>query len=225
MNYNDYYSQSLQQLNNSPSKDISPLGTKAPLEATANALTGDFALENKDYAKAVEYFSKAITIDRENFYTYERRATGYFFLQDYTKAVESVLQSIQLESTFSNCKLAGECYLQMTDFSNAIKYFDMAIEKSKKQNGANVANEPEYKNALAVICNNRGISYFKKGDLANGIASANEGILYDPSYHNNHFIKAIMLMQTGKKTEAIASFRTAADLGNPNALGALSMIQ
>ena len=43
MNYQDFFSQALNKLQNSPTKDTNPLGEKAPIEAIANTLTGDFA--------------------------------------------------------------------------------------------------------------------------------------------------------------------------------------
>ena len=125
----------------------------------------------------------------------------------------------------ANYKLAGECYLQMADYTNAIKYFDKAILKFKQSGELYKVDKSEYEHTMAVICNNRGICYFKTGDLINGIASADEGITYKADYHNNHFIKGIMLVKLGEKTKAIESFKLAAKYGNPNALNALSMVQ
>jgi tetratricopeptide (TPR) repeat protein len=219
MDYQNLFVQTLEHLKKNPPPRMPFEGVKAatPIDALANTITGDTALEKKDYQEAINYFTRSIKIDAYNSYVFEKRALAYFLLADYQNALIDSNSSISIFGTFHNNKIAGESLMQMNEYAKAILHFDKAVSIFKEFKSLDQVNLYDYDHLLAIVCNNRGICFYKLGDLRNGISSAQEGIEFKINYSNNHFIKGIMLLQLGHKTEALKCLKNADKFGDPNA--------
>jgi tetratricopeptide (TPR) repeat protein len=102
-----------------------------------------------DPNKAIEYLNKAIEVENNNAGLYHKRATAYFNLSDYQRAVNDYSETI---------RLAPNEYLAYLNRGNAYansRQFEKAVEDFSKVIGLQPDNVPAYYGRSIVYFNQR----------------------------------------------------------------------
>jgi tetratricopeptide (TPR) repeat protein len=99
-------------------------------EETAEGLfqRGNTAFNNGDYRKAIEYYGRAINLDREYYEAYLQRGHAYINAGNYDAAVNDLnyYTAINTEN-FTTFALLGYAYAGQEKYDNALKAFSNAI--------------------------------------------------------------------------------------------------
>lgn len=115
---------------------------------------GQAYLGDKQYQKAVNFFSKAIQLNPNQAGIYSELGLIYLTLKDYPKALEVLQKEIALHPD-----LYPEPYNNAGNALNELGRSEEAIESYKRA----IKIRPDYGEAYANLC----LAYFKKGDVEN----------------------------------------------------------
>jgi len=109
-----------------------------------------------DPEKAIEYYGKAIDLQKNNAELYNNRGTAYYNLEQYVLAIDDFNKAILLKKDFIDAyNNRGSVYFMTGQYDSAIDDFNKAISLKK-----------DYADAY----NNRGIAYITQGKKKLGIA-------------------------------------------------------
>ena len=116
-----------------PPDEKEKLEKKKAAEAQKNL--GNTAYKNKDFAKAIELYNKAIEHDPTELTYYTNKAAVFFEMKEYGKCIDECDLAIQKskEGYYDYVKLAkalsrkGNAYLQMGNYEQAIEIFQAAL--------------------------------------------------------------------------------------------------
>ena len=166
-----------------------------------NAYTEFYAGVNEhDYLKAIEHYSKAIELNPRLSGVYNNRGNAYVIkgdldraIKDYDKAVEL---SPEVAEVYNN---RGAAYHSNGEFDRAIKDHDKAINLS-----------PE---CARFYCN-RGITYSGKGELGRAIKDYSTAIELNPEYVKAYYNRGGVYSRKGELGRAIKDYDKAIEL-NP----------
>jgi len=104
--------------------------------------------------KAITYFSKAIELGDKNYETYNKRATAYYNMGQYRKAIEDTDKAIRLKPDYvSAYNNRGNAYANLGEYREAIDSYSKVLDKSP--------NNTE-------VYNNRGLLYLLQGKKEQG---------------------------------------------------------
>ncbi len=115
---------------------------------------GSIYLDQKNYEKAIESFTKAIELKGNEAETYTKRAFSYFNIKKYDEALRDYIKSNKIKPNDKRTLTSiGVTYRIKEKYDDAIKYLDIAIKL-----------DPKYEFAY----NQKAFTYFdmKKYDLA-----------------------------------------------------------
>ena len=128
--------------------------------------TGYEKLAQGDFAAAIKYFNKVISIDPKNSHAYVGLASVSSQKGDFAAAIESFNKAVLIDPQNSNAYVGlGNASSQKGDPAAAIKYFNKAISIDPKNSYAYVG---------------LGNASSQKGDPAAAIKSFNKAISIDP---------------------------------------------
>jgi tetratricopeptide (TPR) repeat protein/Mg-chelatase subunit ChlD len=92
---------------------------------------GKNALEQQDYARAIQYYGKAIELDASDSESYVYRGVSYMFLGDHQQAIRDNARAIALDnSSAAAYHNRGVCYAKLSDYQQAIRDYTSAIALS-----------------------------------------------------------------------------------------------
>jgi tetratricopeptide (TPR) repeat protein len=100
-----------------------------PVNAINYNEIGDDYFFQKDYNKAVEYYTKAIKLEPDNAEYYFSRGVSYYELKKHEKAIDDYTKAIELEldnALYYNNR--GVSYLELKQYEKAIEDISKAIE-------------------------------------------------------------------------------------------------
>ena len=114
-------------------------------------------IKSGKYDKAVEAFTKAISISKMHSLSYAWRGIAYMNLKEYEKAITDFDTAIKINSPNPGMyyKLRGETYSAIKDYEKAVKDFDSAIELEPEmleayfERGNAFRNQNKYSEAIA----------------------------------------------------------------------------
>ena len=167
-------------------KDINP-PSEEQKELSALAKQGLERIKAKDYAQGVDYLTRALELDPKNAKIHFNRGVGYYYMNDFNKALQDFNTSLQLKPNDTiTLYHSGLARFYLKDFNGAINDFTQAINLSKKfsrayyNRGLAKGQLKNYQGAVddltqAIICDatygeayyNRGYANFMKHDTMN----------------------------------------------------------
>jgi len=110
--------------------------------------SGNDALSQKDYERAVELYSNAIRIDPYNAVYYCNRAAAYSFLGKDEEVVQDCQKSTELDSNYAKAYTRlGLAYFNLHDYSKSVE----AYKKALALDSCNTSIESGYKAALSKL--------------------------------------------------------------------------
>jgi tetratricopeptide (TPR) repeat protein len=106
-----------------------------PHEATAYYELGNFFYSQKEYRKALLQHTKAIgmmTIQNKQVsaWWWYRKGLDYYQLKDFEGAIKSFQQALHISESSSFYYWLGRSYDGNEDYINAIRYYDLYLEKN-----------------------------------------------------------------------------------------------
>lgn len=98
------------------------------LEVDARLHDGIMAMQRGAFEQAVAIFTEVIEMAPDFAEGYNKRATTYYLLQEYEKAIDDCDKTIALNPIhFGALSGAGLCYLGLRNLTRALEYFERAI--------------------------------------------------------------------------------------------------
>lgn len=166
---------------------------------------------NKDPFSETAWFNMGVTLSKQGIFDaaaqandfaiaiapeypepYFNKGRNLYLLQEYDEAIESFLEFLRFKpGNLDALQCLGECYEQIEDYSNALKYYNQAIERDDRAHEAHVG--------IATVKLQQG----EYEDACRHIAKAIEEEA-DNAYY--WFINTNLCMHLGNYTEADRSF-------------------
>jgi len=152
-----------------------------------------------DFSKAIEFYDKALKIDKRVPEIYYQRGKAYNGLKHYSLALKDLSLAIELAPDISKYyEYRGGIYGKIGDAARAIKNFNKAIE----------LNPNSY-----ISFYNRGLIYtFLRKELQRALSDFNEVIKLNPDHLYSYLIKGRIYEVTGKKKEAVDCYKRFSNL-------------
>lgn len=99
-------------------------------EAESFKQKGNECYTQKDYWKAIDWYTKAIDASPDVAAYYGNRAAALIAVNKFKDALEDSLTSIRLDPGFTKGLMrVGKCYLQFGDYDSSEKYYKLALAK------------------------------------------------------------------------------------------------
>lgn len=165
---------------------------KSPNEATWPYIIGTMYEQNKQYKKAIDYYSEANGKD-VSASVYQRISVCHYELGDYEAALTSINQALNMDSTnLSYMALKANIYYEKGDVQSAISEWDKVL-----------VAQPEY-----------GFGYYRRGwfkelaaDMDGAVEDLSMSVVLDPEYSYAYVSRGDIYMKQGKKELAEADFK------------------
>lgn len=209
-------------------------------KAIALTYLGMISDDRGDYKKAVEYYSRALTYDKNNADIYKNLSISYRHLKDFDKALKYAKEAYTLNPKDINSRiLIGNIYFETGKYKEALDHYSSALELA-----------PENSQLLYNIASSHmklgdefaAIEYFKKAGAADRIgevahrAFSRLGVIYTerrafdlaeqylkqavsirPSDPVNRYNLGIAYLKQNKKELALEEFTKAEEFGSKDA--------
>ena len=157
------------------------------------------SMDKQNYNKAIEYFTKVIQINPNNFEAYNGRGLAYLYMQNFNSSVENFTKSIQLNPNspmaYSN---RGISYAQLQKYPQALADFNKAIQLNPND------FEPY---------NSRGTTYYILKNYNSAIQDFSKVIQLDPNNADAYHSRGLCYKKLGQVTKAQADLAKAKQLG------------
>ena len=89
---------------------------------------GIMAMQQGEFERAVDLFTRVIELAPEFAEGYNKRATTYYLMRDYEKSIADCDKTLELNPVhFGALSGAGLCYLGLRDLHKALEYFERAV--------------------------------------------------------------------------------------------------
>ncbi|KAK2958529.1 putative ALA-interacting subunit 5 [Blattamonas nauphoetae] len=204
---------------------------------------GNAAFGKGDYMAALEHYSEAIKVDRNNGSLWGNRSAAYFYLGLYDKCIEDANYALELVPTMAKYYLRkGMAHLKMGQNYSAKIAFQNGLAKEPGNNelraalaerkpgepnyvGDNASMSYEQKRDKANDLKNEGNKFFQQKKYAEAIAKYNQAIVFNPSesiFYNN---RAACHTELGQFDDAIHDCKMAITLGKTNGVNNLGNTQ
>jgi len=159
------------------------------LEPGQNLQMGVSAVNARDFEEGIRYLTdylKTVPDDPEGRYN---RAIAYYFLKDYTRALEDATVSIGQNTQFSpGFNLRGQIYTAQKNYSSAIADFNSAI----------IANA-NFGDAYM----NRALVYKLQNEYPLAIADLNTALTINPTLMDAYYLRGEIHVSMGNYNDAI----------------------
>jgi len=164
----------------------------ASISSVNSYKSGNAALDNGDFDRAIMEYSKAIQLDPNNALAYTRRGEAYYYKGDYDKAITDYDQAIRIDANYAVAyNNRGHVYRNQGNYDRAIADLDQAIRLN-----------PNYTKAFA----NRGYAYWYKGDYDKAITDYDQAIRIDPNYAVAYNNRGLVYRNQGDYDRAIVDY-------------------
>ena len=148
--------------------------------------------------KAVEYFTRAISLDQEFSSAFTNRGLAYRDLKQYERAIRDYDRAIDLDPADVDYNNRGNAYGDLKQYERAIRDYDRAIELDPR---------------FAIAFNNRGVTYAKLKQFEWAIRDYDRAIKLDPADAAAFNSRGIAHTSLKKYEWAIRDFDRAIELG------------
>eukprot|EP00128_Syssomonas_multiformis_P007694 Colp12_sorted_trinity150504_noHs@23144 len=161
---------------------------------------GNEAYKKKDFANAIQHYSKAIELDPTNITFYTNRAAVHFEKGDFQECLKDCEKGVEVgREHLADFKLIakafarmGSCYQKLDDLENAVVYFNKSITEHRVQEVVTKLNkvkkdlEERKKQAYvdpaeAEEAKQLGNAAFQKGDFPEAVKHYSEAIKRNPT--------------------------------------------
>lgn len=143
-------------------EDLSIIGTQNENYITEDPVSiyynrGHESFNNENYESAINYYSKVINVDKNNFEVFFSRGNAYYYLNNYEKALLDYQKALEFEANNADVNFNIACVNSilgnksdaLKNLSNAIKYKSDYKEISKTNTDfKNIENELIFKNLI-----------------------------------------------------------------------------
>jgi tetratricopeptide (TPR) repeat protein len=189
---------------------------------------------NKEYEKAIKYFSKAVNLKPEDRNSYSYRAICYICTSEFENAVKDYTIAISISPDANYYSNRGYSYNRLGEYEKAAVDCTKAIELDQKnannyQNrGISFINLGEYKKAIedctkAIELNpkysgayvNRGLCYYNLKDYNNALKDYAKAIEYNPADSTAHLNQGVCYYELSDIENAIKCYSEAIEI-NPD---------
>lgn len=165
-------------------------------------LNGKKCFDNEDFEGAVNYFTEAIKLCKNDIRTYRIRGLAYMWIKDYPNAIEDYTKAIELGANDQGVyRIRGMAYLSMYDYLNAIDDLTKAIKLGADDE---------------LIYGNRGVAYLNIYDYKNGIKDLTEAIKLGGSEKFIYKYRGFAYIRIKDYPKAIKDFTEVINLNNSN---------
>jgi len=182
---------------------------------------------------SLEYANRALLLDKDDSYSYFRKAWALQEMGKYNEAIEFYHKCIEKETTYVDAYAnISYCYSKLEDFKKSILYANKAIMVNKDYAYSHyrkawaLHNLGKYDEAIddyfeaieldpGDVYNYLGITgvFLDKQENYSALEFANKAIMLDRSCGNAYYYKSVALSNLGKKLEAEKVYAKARELG------------
>lgn len=163
-------------------------------------LRGSAYRDAKQYDKAIEDFSKAISLDTTYALAYIERAGVLLDKKNYALAIEDAGRGLRLDPKLEyGHVIRGTAYFLTGETSRSIEEYNAAIAKKPDSIPAFIG---------------RGFANKSKGDTANAIQDYTKALSLDPGLTDIYLARGDLYLSSGSKAFALKDFQKACQLGN-----------
>jgi tetratricopeptide (TPR) repeat protein len=211
--------------------------TKNPNVFQAYNNRGIYYLNNKEYFKAINDFTKAIEINPLIAYLYNNRGYAFMETEQYSKALSDFQKSLSMNpNDYKVQHNLSKCHIFMKNFHDGLKAYDELIkdnpekaevwnDRGKLKNELGMYQEAifDFNQALLLNAklisayNNRGIAYANIQDYDKAMDDFNTAISIDNNCAESYMNKGNLLSLTKKHTAAIQNYNLAIAINGENA--------
>ena len=219
--------------------ELNPSDTTAVAESYNNR--GAAYAKRSDYARAIEDFSKAISLNLYGGGVYYNRGIAYADKGDFERAIKDLSKAIVLDSDNAEAyNSRGAAYGEKGNYERTISDCTRAIElnpnyvEAYSNRGAAYNSQGDYQRAIkdctraielnpnyAEAYSNRGLAYNSQGDYEHAIEDCTRAIELNPNYATAYNNRGVSYGKTREFKRAIEDCTRAIEL-NPNYVEAYS---
>ncbi|HEV2830867.1 MAG TPA: tetratricopeptide repeat protein, partial [Hanamia sp.] len=199
-------------------------------------VVGNYYFKIKQWAKAIEYYNKAISLKDNNPIYYENRGLAFENMNQLKEAEESYKQALHYDSESGRYfNRLGVFYYVQKDYEQSIIYYQQALDREPEEpvyldnitlafeqmNQLDKA-EPYYYRLLKIspandkILNRLGVLYFKENKFEKALEYYDKAIEHNNQNDIYFENKAVLFRAMKKDTEAIAEFEKALQINPKN---------
>lgn len=203
--------------------NTSLLGGQFNPKAAAYGFAALDAFNKNDFQTAISLFTKGLEFQPENSGFYSRRAICYRMINEFDLALLDALTSIKIDSNFENNQTAALCKLFLKDYVKAIEFFEISLEfleRDESIDQSNISNT-DYKATKSRLLNNKAVCHYNLKQLDLAIECTSKGIIENPQYSNNYFIRGMIYLEISNKSKAIEDLKNASLYGDDRATNIL----
>jgi tetratricopeptide (TPR) repeat protein len=173
-----------------------------PTLIIAHLVRGIAWSKQKEYAKAIEDYSRAIQLDEKYIWAYLNRGLAWYELKEYTKAVEDYNNVIRLNEKYATAYYCrGKVWYDIKEYAKAIEDYTKTIELDEKYIAAYYARgltldaQKEYTKAIeeytkaiqldekyVIAYNGRGNAWYNQKEYVKAIEEYTKAIQLDEKY-------------------------------------------
>jgi tetratricopeptide (TPR) repeat protein len=165
---------------------------------------------NKDYDKAIEAYTSAITLNQNNAKAYNNRGIAYKNKGQYDRAIEDYNKALAVNPNDADAYTnRGIAYDNKGQYDRAIEDYNKAI-----------ALDPNH----AAAYTNRGLIHAKKKQYDRAIEDYNKAIILDPNLAQAYTNRGVAYYMKGNMGRAISDFQKACDMGDENGCKGLQIV-
>jgi len=179
------------------------------------------AFDEENFEVAIEYYTKAIKEQPENWISFSQRAICYRMINQFDKSISDALESKKIDDNYINNQTLALCYLYKKEYKTAIKYFDITVNSLRELN--NIDND--YGATMSRALSNQSICYYNLKQLNNAIICTTKGMIANPQYSNNYFIRGVIYWESGHNDDARKDLEMALKYGDERAADILKSLQ
>ncbi len=174
---------------------------KSPHRLRPHMNLGGAFLRHGNFNQAIEYFTKALTIDSQHAKAYNNRGVAYGAKKQYNTALENFNQALMLNPDFDEAyNNRGNAYRHMGQNNLALADYDKAIEIN-----------PRLEDAYS----NRGVIYKIQGQYDAALADYNKALEINPTYIKAYSNRGTAYVEMKKYALALEDYKNALKL-NPH---------
>lgn len=182
---------------------------------------------------SLEYANRALLLDKEDSYSYFRKAWALQELEKYKEAIDTYQKCIEYDASFVDAYAnISYCYSKLSDFKKSILFANKAIMVNKDYAYSHYRKAwalhnlgkfdeaiDDYFEAIELdptdVYNYLGITgvFLDKQENFSALEFANKAIMLDRDCANAYYYKSVALSNLGKKLEAEKVFAKARELG------------
>ena len=121
------------QLNITPTQWMKILAPFTPKDEYYYEISNPYYMDLSP-EKALKYIDKAIKINPLPIYRIRKGSILYFSGQDYQKSIEILKDVLDEDNSYKECyEIIAQCYFELADYANALKYVNLAILNSQDE--------------------------------------------------------------------------------------------